>query len=216
MTPTLPTEVKAANIRIDRALAQPGAKGKRGFLLWVQAAFPKKVADAVAMAASKHIPPGGFAGLGYVARTQWKSPAMFQGLGDDSGLMTIGVDDINLTPSVSQSVADATDSSAASSSWLSDILSAFSSATPALTQAYLTKQQLSNAQTIFNTNLQRAQQGLPPLPTNPAQYGQLSPSLNFGLTSGTQNALLWAAGGLGAIFLVSQLMKGGSPARRRK
>ncbi len=215
MTPTLPAEVKAANIRIDRALAQPGAKGKRGFLLWVAAAYPKRVADAVALAASKHIAPGGFAGLGYSPRTQWKSPAMFQGLGDDSGLVSIGVDDVNLTPSVSQSVANATDSSAASSSWLSDIMGAFTSVAPALSQAYLTKQQLSNAQTIFNTNLQRAQQGLPPIPTNPAQYGATGPNFSVGLASGTQTALLWAAGGLGALFLVSQLMKGGrSPARR--
>lgn len=209
MTPTLPAEDKAASIRIGRALAQPGAKGKRGFLLWVAAAYPKKVADAVALAASKHIPPGGFAGFGYLPRTQWKSPAMFQGLGDDSSLASIGVDDVSLTPSTSQAVADATDSSAASTSWISDIMNAFTSVTPALAQAALTKQQLSNAQAIFNTNLQRAQQGLPPLPTNPAQYGSLTPGFNVGLSSGTQNAFLWAAGGLGAVFLISSLMKGG-------
>lgn len=65
---------------------------------------------------------------------------------------------------------------------------------------YLSIQQQSDLQRI---NLQRAQQGLAPL--DPAQYAA---GVNVGLSSSTQNALLWIAGGIGALLLVSMLMKG--------
>lgn len=206
---TLTPDQKATQIRIDRALAQPGAKGKRGFLLWVNAAFPKKVADAVALAAAKHIPPGGFAGFGYLPRTRWKSPSTFGMLGDDSGLVSVGVDSVDLTPSTTQAVADATDSSPPSSSWVSDIANAFSSVVPALSSAYQVKQQASAAQTLFNTNLQLAMANKPLISGNPTAYTTgFTPGLNIGLSSSTQSALLWVAGGLGVIALLSVAMKG--------
>lgn len=213
-TALMSPDQKATQIRIHRATAQPGAKGKRGFLLWVAAAFPKKVSDAIAVAASKHIAPGGFAGLGYQQRTQWKSSATFNGLGDDTSLYSIGVDSIDLTPSTAQAVADATDSGAASTSWVSDIANAFSNVLPALTQAQLAKQQASAAQQIFNVNLQRAQQGLAPIPTSPSNYGVLSPTVNFGLSGGTQSAFLWGIGGIAAVWLISSALKSGSRSRK--
>lgn len=201
-TPAPSPEQTAAQIRITRALSQPGAKGKRGFLLWVAAAYPKKIADAVARAAAKHIPPGGFAGLGYQPRTQWKSATTFSGLGQ---LTDISVDTVDLTPSVSQAVADATDSGTPNSSWVSDIADAFKSILPALAQTQLQKQQLANAQTVFNMNLQRAANNQPLLKTDPSAYGPV-PTVNFGLAGGTQSALLWGLGGIAAVWLVSSVI----------
>lgn len=202
---TTPSQ-KAAEIRIGRALAQPGAKGKRGFLLWVAAAYPKKIADAVALAAAKHIPPGGFAGLGYAPRTRWASPTTFSGLGD---LTTVGVDSIDLTPSTSQAIADATDSSTPSSSWVSDIGDAFRSVLPALAQAKLTQQQLANSQTIFNMNLQRAANNQPLLKTDPSNYGLQAPTVRVGLTGTTQSALLWGLAGIAGVWALISFTKPG-------
>lgn len=206
---------KAVQIRIDRAMAQPGAKGKRGFLLWVNAAFPKKVADAVALAASKHIPSGGLSGFGYGSRTQWKSPAMFSGLGDDSALTSFSVDSIDLTPSTSQAIADSTDSSAPSSSWVSDIASAFTSVFPALTQAGIAKQQLQQQQTLFNTNLQLAQQNKPLITSDISRYTSV-PTVNFGLSGNTQSALVWGLGALGGAWLLTSFLNRRSSRGRRK
>jgi hypothetical protein len=101
----------------------------------------------------------------------------------------------------------ATPAASATPSWMSDITSAIS----AVGQAYLTKTQVSDAQTLFNTNLQRAQMGLSPLPTNPADYGLPSPTLNFGLASGTTSLVMWGAIGLGVLgigYLAIKATKG--------
>lgn len=194
---------KAVQIRIDRAMALPGAKGKRGFLLWVNAAFPKKVADAVALAAAKHIPSGGLSG--YMPRTQWKSPAMFDGFGDDSLLTSFGVDSIDLTPSTAQAIADSTDSSAPTTSWVSDVASAFSSVFPVLAQAGIAKQQLQQQQTLFNTNLQLAQQRRPLITSDISKYTSV-PTVNFGLSGTTQSALVWGLGALGGAWLITSFL----------
>jgi hypothetical protein len=197
-------------IRINRAVSQPGAKGKKGFLLWTAAAFPKEVADRIAKAALKHVNPmmaksmayrPGVAGPGRAGPTVTKM-GRFGGFGDDANLVTVGVD----VPAVSDSVTaavNATDSSAADPSWLSSISSAISAAG----QAYLTKTQVDAQLQIFNTNLARAQKGLAPIPTNPSAYGLPTPTVNFGLASGTQSVVLWIAGGLGLVLLLGSLSK---------
>lgn len=196
-------------IRINRAVSQPGAKGKKGFLLWTAAAFPKPVVDRVMAAALQHANPmmvksslNQKAVQAAVAGPTITKMGRFGGFGDDANLVTVGVD----VPPVSDSVTAAvnsTDSSAADPSWLASIGKAITTAG----QAYLTVQQNRDQQAIFQTNLTRAQQGLPPIPTNPTAYGLPAPTLNFGLASGTQSVILWVAGGLGLLFLLSGAMK---------
>lgn len=99
---------------------------------------------------------------------------------------------------IDPTIANASTSSA-SPSWLSSI----GSAVTAATQAYLGIQQSKDAQTLFDTNLQRAQQGLAPLNANPAAYGIVSPQVNVGLSSSASTLLMWGGIGLGAILLLN-------------
>jgi hypothetical protein len=261
LTPTAPADKNTA-IRIKRALAKPGATGKKGFLLWVEAGFPKAMANKILQAASKHVSPQALAAAAHAGGTPpanpgtrvWTAgqaaPAMpaqgslpapaLQGyaprvgnaswtlgrygparpgyglphgvnglgfLGDDSS----SLDYVTLTtdttpqalPPVSATTA-ATPSTPADSSWTSDISSAIS----AIGQLYLTKTQVNASQQIFNTNLQRAQQGLPPIPTNPTAYGLPAPTVNVGISSTTLKPLLWLAGGIAAVILLGMTARG--------
>ncbi|HEV8612325.1 MAG TPA: hypothetical protein VGQ73_02370 [Gemmatimonadales bacterium] len=211
-TPT-PAGDTATGIRINRALTQPGAKGKKGFLLWVQSAFPKAVADKAATAALAHVSSEMAQAATQAARgpqalnlqATARTMGSFRGFGD---LTTIGFE----MPDVSASTAaaiNATDSAAADSSWLTGVSNALQLAS----QAYLTKTQVDAQNQIFQTNLQRAQQGLPPIPINPTAYGLPAPTVNVGLTSTTTQALLWVAGGLGALWLLSSFTSGSSRKR---
>lgn len=212
-TPT-PAGDPLTGIRINRALAQPGAKGKKGLLLWVSAGFPKPVVDKVMAAAARQVDP---AMLNAARQAAGRAPSPdkagptvttmgrfggFRGFGDDSGLVTIGVDPTSMSDSTTAAI-NATDSGAASPSWLDSI----SSAIQAAGTAYLTKTQVDAQQQIFNVNLQRAQQGLPPIPTNPTAYGLPAPTVNFGLSSSTLTPVLWAVGGLGLLWLLTSGLK---------
>lgn len=80
-------------------------------------------------------------------------------------------------------------------------------------QAYLTREQMQAQQKILNLQLQRAQQGLPPLALDPTTYGLPQPSIGVGLDAGTTKTLLWVGGGL-ALALLFGLIGGGRAARR--
>lgn len=71
---------------------------------------------------------------------------------------------------------------------------------------YLTAQQVKNQQKVLDMQLQRAQQGLPPLDVDLRQYGMV-PQASVGLTDDTQRLLLWVVAGVGAIVVVSKLIK---------
>ncbi len=198
-------------IRIGRALNQPGAKGKKGFLLWTVAAFPKATADTIIAAAARHIDPSMLQAAslasGRASSPDKAGPAItkmgrFGGFGDDANLVTIGVDPQTLSDST-QAVINATDSGAASPSWIDSISSAIQMAGT----AYLTKEQIDAQKQIFGANLSLAQRGLPLIPTNPTAYGLPAPTVNFGLAGTAQSTLLWVAGGIGAIVLLTMLSK---------
>lgn len=196
MTPVA-TPDKATALRIERALKQPGATGKKGFLLWVEAAYPKAIAQQVLNAVKPHV------GLQRIQGSM-------AGFGDaDPG------DPGSWPVSVQQSyVTQATDSSAASPSWIDSIAKLL----PVLGQGLLTKQQMDANNQLFQVNLQRAQMvpPLPPLASNPTAYGLPAPTVNFGLAGGTMQAVLWIAGGLGAVWVLTSLFKhGGRGAARR-
>lgn len=209
---------KIAGLRIQRALAKPGAIGMKGFLLWTEAAWPPAISKKILEAANKYTPGAGppvtlaspaAQGFGRFGRV-----GMF---GDNSGLadVTIDLSSIQVPDSVTQSISDATQapvsgttaatpSQPASASWMSDVGSAITAATT----AYLGATQVKNAQTIFNTNLQRAQQGLPMIPTNPTQYGLPAPTAQIGLTSSTSEVLLIGLGILGVALIGGGMLSG--------
>ena len=181
------SEKKLTDLRIQRALAKPGAIGMKGLLLWTEAAFPKVLADKVLKAASAYVPgtstptlaspaQGGFGRLG---------DFVYGSIAADDGS---GYSDPTAAPV--SAVTAATPSQPATPSWLADLGSAFKTGA----QAFLGYTQVKDAQQIFNVNLQRAQQGLPPIPTNPVNYGLPAPTANIGLTDQTQKALLWGVG----------------------
>ncbi len=217
-TPT-PAGDSATGIRIRRALQQPGAKGKKGFLLWAVAALPKAMSSKVINAAAQHVSAGMVGAANAAARGPaagnvqktartigaFRGLRSLQGFGDTTPTMTtIGIDDPTVTDQATAAVINATDSSAADPGWLSSI----SSALQVASEAYLTKTQVDAAGKIFNTNLSLAQRGLPLIPTNPTAYGLPAPTVNFGLAGGTQKAVFWIAGGIGALILIGSLTRG--------
>lgn len=198
-----PALVQQTKARIASALTRTDATGMKGFLLWVEAAWPKEISGPIIKAAQKALNKANVAAgvgvaqpLGLYSRPVpivWGGPNTFGRLG---ALGQTGASTTAATPSTS-----------ATPSWMSEITSAIS----AVGQAYLTKQQVSDAQTIFNTNLQRAQMGLSPLPTNPANYGLPVPGVSVGLSYQTQNLLMWGAigaGVLGVAYLAIKATKG--------
>jgi len=206
---------KTADLRIQRALAKPGATGMKGLLLWTEAAFPRAIADQVLKAASKYTP-----GAGITSRVPtMASPAQggFGFFGDASGLQlaTVSVDIPDISFDTTQAISDATQapvspttaatpSQPASQSWLADIGGAFSAAA----QASLGVMQAIDAQKIFNTNLSLAQAGKAMIPTNPMQYGLPAPTANIGLTSQTEKTLLTLGGIVVGGIILGSLFKG--------
>lgn len=211
----------ATTIRIQRALQQPGAKGKKGLLLWVNAAFPKAIADRVVAAAAQHLDPrmiaasqsaaGGpaAASLARTARTMGAyrgAPYVrrLNGLGfTDPTLLTVSVDPTQESDSANAAVINATDSAGAEPDWVSSVSSALQLAS----QAYLTKTQVDATNQLFNTNLQLAQKGLPLIPTNPTAYGLPAPTVNLGVNRSTLTPVLMVVGGLGALYVFSSLVR---------
>lgn len=207
MTPTQ----KAAQMRIERHLSRPGAVGMKGFLLWTEGAWPPAISQKILQAAQKYTPGASTTSPAGTMPTL-ASPAYggFGFLGDDS---TITVDIPGIPSSVTQAISDAnapepsgvtsaTPSQPASEAWVGDIANAVGAATT----AYLGYQQVKDAQSIFNTNLQLAQQGRPMIPTNPTLYGLPAPTAQVGLTSSAQSTLLVGLGILaGGLILAGAL-----------
>lgn len=204
MTVANTSDKKLTDLRVQRALAKPGAIGMKGFLLWTEAAWPPAISRKILEAAAKYTP-----GAGPVSRVPTLASPAAQGFGDFA-YGSLPADDASTDPTnapVSPTTA-ATPAQPASPSWLADIGDAIKTATTAA----LGYVQVSDAQKIFNTNLQRAQQGLPPIPTNPTQYGLPAPTANIGLASSTQKTLMWVAG----IFVGGLLLSAAvSSAKRR-
>jgi hypothetical protein len=89
-----------------------------------------------------------------------------------------------------------TDSSTTSTpSWLQNLVTGF-------TQYKLNQQQIDQINQINQVNIQRAAQGLPPLPVP-----TFSPGINVGLTSDTQTLLLYGGLGVAALWIFSTMMR---------
>jgi hypothetical protein len=234
-TPSAATSAKhaaaiaATQAKIDAALAA-GTTGPKGFLIWVKAAWPKPIADKILAAAAKHQkaalmsaqagPLGRYDGPITFGNSAAKVVSIraanlarrrrmtsLRGLGDTSSGYGASSLDIPITIDSGSSDPSGAISSASTSSASPSWLSSIGSAVTAATQAYLGIQQSKDAQTLFDMNLQRAQQGLAPLNANPTAYGIISPSVNVGLDPGVQSLLIYGGIGLGAILILSTVLK---------
>jgi len=75
-----------------------------------------------------------------------------------------------------------------------------------ISQAYLTAEQMKMQKKVIDTQIARAQAGLPPLDIDLSRYG-VGPSATVGVSADTQRLLLWLVAGAGAIYLVPKLLK---------
>lgn len=75
-----------------------------------------------------------------------------------------------------------------------------------VSQAYLTAEQMKMQKKVIDTQIARAQAGLPPLDIDLSRYG-VGPSATVGISQDTQRLLLWVAAGLGAVYLVPKLLR---------
>jgi hypothetical protein len=132
------------------------------------------------------------------------------GLGDvatDTGVTSYfgGPDDSTL-PAAAPVSSDpaATAPAAPTTSGLSDI---FSKLATAVGGFMLTKQQLDTQNKIVAVQLDRAQKGLPPININTLQAGLPQPTVRVGLSADTGKMVMYALLGLGALFVLPQLLR---------
>lgn len=86
----------------------------------------------------------------------------------------------------------------AASSWITDVTQAIQTVVPAALQTV-------SQQKLINANLQRAQQGLPPL-----DISSVTPGVTVGLSPQTQKLLMYAGGAaiaLAVAFLILKALK---------
>lgn len=79
-------------------------------------------------------------------------------------------------------------------------------------QVYLSREQIKAQQNILNMQLQRAQQGLPPLDIDVTKYGLPQPSVGVSFDSSTQKLIMY--GGIGLILAIMLGLIGGGRASR--
>jgi hypothetical protein len=176
---------------MGRVISETGTKG---FLLWLKANQPKLYADFVRGMSS------GVSGLncclGNTSLPQgMDSYSMEPGRDVIVGARFLGVIDEITGQNIPDPIPTAT-TNATTSSWADAAKNLIMSAG----QAYLTKTQLDAQGKILDAQLERAKMGLPPLNINPASYG-LQPTIGVGLTSSTQNLVLY--GGIALLALLA-------------
>lgn len=198
------------------------ATGKLGFLKWVEAAFPASISVPVLKRAQSLNSPQtnlALAGLGRMRRLSGLGRGRFGALGQADGSdLLAGADDTSGDTTdlsdadaalMGQSVPDASTvatSTPASSSWITAIGGALTSALGAATTAYSTVSQINTANEITQTNLQRAAEGLPPLATTTGLAG--TTILGPATTLSSLTPLLLIGGlGIAAVMLFSEAGK---------
>lgn len=76
-----------------------------------------------------------------------------------------------------------------------------------ISQAYLTARQLEAQRKVMDMQLKRAEQGLPPLNLNMADYGLTGPQVSVGMSQDTKNLLMIGGAVLAAVYLVPKFFK---------
>jgi hypothetical protein len=154
-------------------------KGTKGFYLWLKANQPKLYAEVVRRTSS--------------------AAHSLHGFGDTiTDPYTGVVYDTSGSPAPTAVNDPATTATATPPS--SSLADSIKNLIMGASQIFLAKKQLDTQGEIIDTQLARAKAGLPPLNINPASYG-LQPTIGVGLTSGTQNLVIY--GGLAALALVA-------------
>lgn len=166
----------------------PNDKGAAGFLKWLKVSMPAVYNDLLP----------DFKRLNVEAKVAAKSAPGMGAFGDaGDSFQTFQLDTSLVTqPTVPAGTGDA------SSSWtdtVSKLISAWG-------QYKLTDQQLDTAKQITNINLQRAQQGLSPLPYDASQLG-LSPTVKVGLTGDTGKLLMYGGFAFVGFLVLNSIMK---------
>jgi hypothetical protein len=176
------------------------SSGTKGLLQWIKASnpgfyaylSPKLIAGAKGMAGLDCMPPGRMGRLGdsygsYVDYTTSGAAAQISTGVVEAG-DNPGYSDLTIAPSTTDAISASSSSptSSALATTISALANGYSSAT-------LTAAQVSANNTLLQTNLLRAQQGLPPLTAS---------TLSTGLTSLTSNSGLLLLGVAAAALLL--------------
>jgi hypothetical protein len=179
------------------------SSGTKGLLQWIKASnpgfyaylSPKLIASAKGMAGLDCMPPGmgrmgdaysSYVSSAYASYAGVPAPTI-QSVSVDAGANP-GFSDLTIAPSTTDAISASSSSptSSALATTISALANGYSSAT-------LTAAQVSANNTLLQTNLLRAQQGLPPLTAS---------TLSTGLTSLTSNSGLLLLGVAAAALLL--------------
>lgn len=164
----------------------PNAVGVAGFLKWLQVSMPAVYRDIKPQLIALNI--------------QAKAQAGGTGLGSlgDSGSFT----DLNpITASVSVLPGGTGNASNGWADAAGKLIAAWG-------QYKLTDAQLEVAKNIANVNLERAKQGLAPIPYDASQLG-LAPTVNVGLSGNLSNLALWGGAGVLGFLVLNSVLKHG-------
>ncbi len=145
-----------------------------------------------------NLPPGMKGFFAWMAQTQ---PVIHERLIKriaSPSLSGLGITAPDVTPAVVQSTQPAAQSTADK---VKDIVLA-------LSQGYLTVQQMNAQKKVLDLQLSRAKQGLPPLSLDMSQYGLTGPQVSVGLSSDTRTMLLYGGLGLAAVLLLPKFLRG--------
>ena len=163
------------------------SSGTKGLLQWIKASnpgfynylSPKLIATAKGMAGLDCMPRGGMGRLGdayssYASYAGVPAPTIISSTVDAGA--NPGFSDLTIAPSTTDALSAS--SSAPTSSALATTISALANG---YSSATLTAAQVSANNTLLQTNLLRAQQGLPPLTASTLSTGLTSLTSNSGL-----------------------------------
>jgi hypothetical protein len=172
--------------------------GLKGFLLWLKADQPgvyAATASKIAKAA-----PRGFSGFnGSVKMSRRLAVAnrsmRLRGLGDCCGLTSVGICSALMSPNICIETSCAANSGSTCSADLTGIANIINS----VTGAALTAAQQAQYNSMINSQLARAQTGLPPLTLSSSSSG--IPLLS-GLAGGSTGTLLLLGGGAVLLYLL--------------
>lgn len=180
--------------------------GLKGFLQWLQVDQPA-IYQAAAAKIQKAVPKGFSNYNGSVVQnmrlSQGRRAQGFRGFGDDTSdftpdLTAVGLDSTYATSGIDfgsdSDTSDAANSGTTDASTLTGVANIISS----VSGAVLSQQQQQTYNNIVQTQLQRAQQGLPPLNLTSSASGL---PLISGLSSGS-SSLVWLGGAAVLLYLL--------------
>lgn len=138
---------------------------------------------------------------GFFAWLAQKQPAIYARVMArlrESQLSGLGITSPDETPAVANQTQAAAPSTAQK---IKDVVLA-------LSQGYLTVQQMRAQEKVLDMQLQRAKTGQPPLNLDMAQYGLTGPQVSVGLSPDVKKLLIYGGIGFAALIFLPKLLKG--------